>query len=175
LDADDDGDPDFVTWWGQLRRNQGTGVFSAPEMLPSQLTYPILHADFDRDGDEDLVGSGPSILSNTTRQLARGLPARPGRPASVELRGAPGGSWLLFASAGTGNLSLPPFGTVFLDLATTQLITSGTFSPSGAATVSAITPSTPGIIGLSVYWQALMFETVGPRLTGLEVTTVSAF
>jgi FG-GAP-like repeat len=165
LDVDDDSDVDFLTWWGHLRRNQGNGTFSPPEMLPFPLPYPapILHADFDRDGDQDLVARGPSILTNMTRQLTRLLPARPGRLASLELGGLPGGPWFLFVSPGTGTLAMPPFGTVFLDLPTTQLFASGTFSSTGTATVTGVAPTGPGVIGLTLYWQAAMAGPQGLR------------
>jgi hypothetical protein len=109
------------------------------------------------------------------RQLARRLPARLGRLASLEIAGPPGTPWLLFTSAGTGTLALPPFGTVRLDLGSLQLATAGIIPSSGLSIISGVTPSSPGAVGFTVYWQAAMIEIVGPRFTGLEVTTIVGY
>jgi hypothetical protein len=172
FDVDLDNFPDVVNSYGLLYRNLG-GAFAAPVSLPAPLT--CVHADFDRDGDEDLVAFGPSILTNMTRQLSRGKPPRPGRPASLDLAGPPGAPWLLFASNGTGNLPLPPFGTVLLDLATAQLVYGGALSPTGTATVSGTVPAGPMWVGTSVFWQAIVYHPQGARLTGLEITTVANY
>jgi hypothetical protein len=174
IDVDLDGFPDIVSNAGLLYRNLG-GTFATAVPLPSQLMAPIVHADFDGDGDEDLVARGPSILTNMTRQLSRGKPPRPGRPASLELAGPPGAPWLLFASYGTANLPVPGLGTVLLDLATAQLAYGGAMSPTGTATVSGTVPAGPAWVGTSVYWQAIVYHPQGARLTGLEVTTVANY
>ena len=182
FDLDGDGSSDLVSPGGtptspigRWYRNLGAATFAPAVNLPAALVSPIVHADFDRDGDEDLVAQGPSILTNLTRQLSRRTIPRPGRPASLDLAGPPGAGWLLFASSGTGSLPLPPLGTVFLDLATTQFFSSGVFSPAGTSTVTAITPNVLGIVGVSVFWQAVVYEPLGPRLTGLERITVASF
>jgi hypothetical protein len=175
LDVDGDGDLDIVEARGWFHRNAGNATFSAAEPLPRGLTFPIALADFDGDGDQDLVAKGPSILTNMSRQLSRGVPARPGRPASLELGAAPGTPWALFASTGTTSFPLPPLGTVRLDLAGLQLAAVGTTGPNGLSTVTAVVPATPGIVGLTIYLQAVVYHASGPRLTGLEVVTVAAF
>jgi hypothetical protein len=75
----------------------------------------------------------------------------------------------------SGTLAMPPFGTVFLDLPTTQLFASGTFSSTGTATVTGVAPTGPGVIGLTLYWQAAMAEPQGLRFSGREVTTIAAY
>jgi hypothetical protein len=176
FDVDGDGDPDLVEAEGRLYRNGGgTLLFGAPEPLPAKLAAPIVHADFDGDGDEDLVARGPRILSNVTRHLAPCRPLRPGRPGSIEVSGSPGESFLLVASTGQATVPMPPLGTIRLDLAAAQPFATGAIGPTGTATVTAITPTTPGIVGFTLSWQALVTEPAGPRLTGLVVTTVGAF
>jgi hypothetical protein len=132
-------------------------------------------ADFDRDGDQDVVTRGPAILTNMTRQLSRKLPPRPGRPASLEIGGVPGTAWALYASTGISSLNLPALGLVRLDLANLQLGATGVIPSAGLSVVGGVTPTVPGIVGFTVYWQAVMFEAAGPRLTGLEVTTVAGY
>jgi hypothetical protein len=176
IDVDGDGDPDIVDSEGRLYRNGGgTPLFGAPEPLPSKLAVPIVHADFDGDGDEDLVARGPRILSNVTRHLAPGRPLRPGRPGSIEVSGSPGESFALVASTGQATVPIPPLGTVRLDLAAAQPVAAGLIGPAGTTTLTGITPDVPGIVGFTLYWQALVTEPAGPRLTGLVVTTVGAY
>ena len=146
LDVDEDGDLDAVDTCGRIYANLGNGTFAPPILLGHDLGPEIAHADFDRDGDQDLVAAGPKILCNLTRQLARGLPARPGRPAWLELAGLPGAPWFLFAAAGPGNLSLPPHGTVFIDPATAFLAASGAFAANGASTLTVTLPPSPAIV-----------------------------
>ena len=148
VDVDTDGYPDLVMSNGWLSRNLGgAAAFATPVALPAPLVGPIVHGDFDGDGDEDLVAHGPAILTNMKRQLARKLPARSGRLASLEIGGAPGTPWFLFASTGTANLSLPPLGTALLDLTTIQLAATGTVPAGGISTFSGIAPSAPGASG----------------------------
>jgi hypothetical protein len=78
---------------------------------------------------------------------------------------------LLAASPGTGNLPLPPFGTLRLALPTLFIVAGGVLDAQGRADLTLPVPANPALIGLSLYWQAL----VGPpfRLTNLEITTVT--
>src|SRR5262249_21685718 len=97
----------------------------------------------------------------------------------LDLAGPPGAGWLLFASLGTGYytgyLPLPPLGTFFLDLSTTQFFASGSFSPTGRSTLTGIVANVPGIVGQTIFFQALIYEPLGPRLTGLERITIASF
>ncbi|HKB15501.1 MAG TPA: hypothetical protein VKF62_05515, partial [Planctomycetota bacterium] len=66
---------------------------------------------------------------------------------------------------------LPPFGTLRLDLPTMFLVAGGPLDPQGRATLTFPVPANPTLVGLSLYWQAV----VGPpfRFTNLEITTVT--
>jgi hypothetical protein len=162
FDADADGDVDLLMFPAgsapiTIFYNDGTGAFPATEPLaiPGLTTDPPARADFDGDGDQDLATSwGPRILSNTTRQLARGLIARPGRTASLDLYGPPGSQWQLWVSGGTASIPVPNWGTVFIDPLTAALFATGIFPASGTASVSGAIPNNPALIGLTAWFQA---------------------
>ncbi len=173
FDVDLDGDLDIVESGGSLYVNAGLGAFATPVPAANGQFGIDARAVADLDGDGDLDIAGPEIYFNTTRQLARGALARPGRVASLDVHGPAGAAWLLFASLGPASVAAPPYGTILIDPATTVLVTSGIFSPSGTATFSALAPAGPGAVGVSLTWQAFI---VGPnRLTGRKVTTVTAY
>src|SRR4029078_1327654 len=97
---------------------------------------------------------------NTTRQIAHGSIARPGRPASIDLYGTPGGGWVLWASNGSASFPVPAWGTVLIASGSAQLGAMGTFpaagSPlSGAATFGVMVPNNPSLVGWTSWWQAI--------------------
>ena len=99
-------------------------------------------------------------MSNTTRQIALGSIPRPGRPASVDLYGAPTGIWSLWVSSGTTSFSLPPWGTVLIDPASAQQAAFGTFAgPAaplpGTAALAVTVPPIPALVGWTTYWQSI--------------------
>ena len=178
VDADRDGDLDLVVgafpqpWPGNIvvLVNDGAGNFTLAQTIPNGYSSRVSLADLDRDGDVDLIGVGPRILTNVTRQIAKGSILRPGRVASLELYGPSSGSWALFASTGTGVLQVPPIGTVLLDLAALQPFGSGTLSPAGTATLSTLLPPAPALVGFTTYLQALVASP--SHVTNLEIMTV---
>ena len=135
-------------------------------------------ADLDKDGDPDIVAPGPLVLMNTTRQLAHGSIARPGRPASIDLYGTPGAAWVLWASDGVTSFPYPPLGTVLIDPASAQLFATGTFAPlaaalPGTASIGATVPNNPAFVGWSTWWQAV--DAAALRLTNRINITVMSF
>jgi FG-GAP-like repeat len=178
VDADRDGDLDLVVgafFLGQanvvlLFLNDGAGNFTLAESFPIGWSWRVSLADLDRDDDVDLIVPGPRILTNVTRQIAKGSILRAGRVVSLDLYGPASGSWTLYASTGSGILQIPPIGTVLLDLAGLQAFGSGTFSTAGTAMLSALLPPAPALVGFTTYLQAL----VGPpaHVTNLEIMTV---
>jgi FG-GAP-like repeat len=177
LDANADGLLD-VLHDGRVHLNTGAGTFASPITLA---TYPsggwAAVADFDRDGDHDVVipAGYPRLYSGLSRQLSRGLPARPGRPASFDLHGPALGTWTLFASTGPAVLPLPPYGTVWIDPAPAVAIGNGSFDAAGRGAWSAVVPTSPSFVGQSFFLQAVVFGGAVPKLTGREIATVATY
>ncbi|MCI0587422.1 MAG: VCBS repeat-containing protein [Planctomycetes bacterium] len=183
-DVDGDGDPDaLIGNWSEpdrLHENDGTGAFAdvTPTNLPilSDATRAVALGDVDGDGDLDgFVGAGSGfverIYTNLSRQLAwRGIP-RAGKLQVLDLWGPGNGTWLLAASAGSASVPVPSVGTLRLLPSTLFIVAGGTLDPQGRADVSFPVPANPALVGLSLYWQAL----VGPplRFTNLEIATVT--
>ncbi|MCI0633515.1 MAG: FG-GAP-like repeat-containing protein, partial [Actinobacteria bacterium] len=188
--GDVDGDSDLDAFVGnegpnRLYLNGGTGVFtdaSATDLpgLIGSCTVAVSLGDVDGEGDLDAfvgnsvspIGQQNRLYTNLTRQLAwRGIP-RIGKPLALDLRGPPSGTWLLAASLASANLPLPPFGTLRLDPTTLFLVASGALDSQGRASLSFLVPSSPALVGVSVYWQA----GVAPPalLTNLEITTATS-
>ncbi len=171
FDVDGDGIVDVIDDQGRLYRGAPGGAFPTWESLPTP-AVPLVHADLDRDGDEDLVLAGPRIATNLARNLARGAPVRAGRPTSLELAGPPLAPWFVFASPGPSTIPLAPMGTLLLDPAGLSLLGSGVLSTTGRAQIQATVPSTLSIIGFTTYVQAALVTGSGIRLTGAERMSV---
>jgi hypothetical protein len=135
-------------------------------------------ADLDRDGDLDVVAPGHIVVSNTMRHLATQGQPRLGRPERIDLYGAPNGAWFLYASAVSGTLSVPGYGTLLIDPVSAQFIAAGAFAPAPApfgapVGLNFLIPSTPALGGLTLYWQAVDVATL--RFTNLLTTTLAAY
>ena len=118
------------------------------------------------------------MLTNLTRQIARGSIPRPGRPASIDLYGTPGGAVVPLRLDGTTSFPFPPFGNVLIDPASAVQFASGTFGQpgtplAGTATVAALTPNEPALVGWTTYWQAL--DAAAMSLTNRLTVTVLSF
>jgi FG-GAP-like repeat len=174
-DLDDDGDLD-VFESGRVHINLGAATFAQPWFLGGGGAWSAI-ADFDRDGDQDVVTpmSSTKLFSGTARQLARGSPARPGRPASFDLRGPAFGTWTLFVSTGAAAIPLAPHGTVWIDPVAAWVIGTGGFDSNGQGSWAATLPPGPSLVGQTFWVQALVFGGLVPKLTGYEVVTVSAY
>jgi hypothetical protein len=179
--VDDDAFPDLVDVF-DYRLGLGNGAFGpavahAPYVGGLQIPIPATNgfADIDGDGDGDLVLADGRLLTNVKRQLARGVLARPGRTASLEIYGAAGAPVDVFAATGllTQPLALGFWGTLFLDPATAVPIASGFLDGSGRLTMPLPVPNVPALVGLSLWWQAAL--PAQGKLTGTKETEILAF
>jgi hypothetical protein len=142
IDVDLDGDLDILTandLQDRLYLNDGTGFFTASNVLPLDTTYTLASAgaDFDGDGDVDLLlttgGTGRfclQVLPLSFVEISTVIPPLPGGGSSIGLGDfdADGDQDVLFACAyaGGGNLPMrlwvnvgPP--TFFVDASATNL------------------------------------------------------
>ncbi len=185
VDLDRDGDLDLVETPATVMINSGGGSFgppvyetvryATPPFYPGLATSVVL--DLDLDDDQDVIGGDGRIHLNTGVQLALGARARPGRPASLELYGTPGGLYFLFASTATADILLSPSGRALIDPSLAQLIRTGTFAAQGLGnagmdTFELIVPSIPSLVGQSLHWQ--LIESSG-RLSNRATTTVAGY
>ena len=109
---------------------------------------------------------------NTSAQIAwRDQPAI-GKNLDFDLYGQANQPWQLLFSLGRG-ATVFSFGLVALDLGTLGSGGAGTFDANGRATRRFMVPSLAALIGLDVYWQALMGAP--PRVSNLERSTFGAF
>jgi hypothetical protein len=174
IDVDLDGDLDVVRSNGQWWEFLG-GTFSEARTLPDTARGGFAIGDVDLDGDIDLMGQTLSLLSNTTRQLAPGNWARPGRRASLQLFGEVGARWSLLFSPTPDRVPLPGIGTLFLQPQSLMVFTSGTFQRPGHLELGALIPSQASTIGQTLYWQALISSPTRTSLTGSIALPVQSF
>ena len=122
--------------------------------------------DVDGDGDLDMVFGNLSqqnrLYLNLLRQLNAPFLLHTGHTYTLEAYaryGPPSATDIavLFFSTGTAQIPLPPFGTVGLD--PTQMVAGPGFpipQPAGVGSVSFAVPNLAGLVGASIYAQALI-------------------
>lgn len=179
FDFDGDGDLDLLSAEGALLMNGGSGAYALFANLGVR-AQGLLVGDFDRDGDDDVVGSfGSAVFSNLTTQLAVRRPARPGGAVGLDVAGPPGGLWILGVQAAP--LVQPPletaFGRLVLDPASAVLIGPGSLAPDGSLGLDAYVSPTIGasLLGVSFVCQAVV---AGPgifRFTNPRTLTMTSF
>jgi hypothetical protein len=178
-DLDLDGLPELLTEQGWHRGLGAAGFLPRTKFLGAwSVPVPVAGfgvRDLDLDGDPDLVLATPLVLWNCTRHLSRGAVARPGRPASLEIRGAAASPAILVVALGPAvpAIPVPPFGTVLLDLATATFLPPLTLDGNGFGSLTVGVPASPTLVGASLSWQAIL--PFANRLTGVEQTTILGF
>ncbi len=170
-DFDGDGDVDLYGTLHRLLLNTGSGAFvDASDRLPAldgAYARQGVARDLDGDGDVDLLLSGdPILLTNVTRQIAAREVPRIGKTLTMQVFGAPSVPYVAGVSASTAQVPFPPFGTLGIDLAT-ALFGAGATGPDGRGSLPAPISNNPNLVGVPLYWQAL----VGLTLTNVEATT----
>jgi hypothetical protein len=183
FDADQDGVLDALAYGALWRGVAGAG-FAAPETVPfpsiglaqtPQVTFMPFYrvADFDRDGDPDLLDPTGRLLANLTRHLALGRPAAIGRTATLEGFGPPLQPLELFAAPvafAANPIPLPGWGNLFLPPAAAIYVGAFSFGADGAFSLPLPVPDLPALVGLDVHWQAVL--PVAGALTNAETTTI---
>lgn len=176
-DFDENGGVDAYVGSARLYHSASGGPLVLATLPAPVLREPLRAVDFDRDGDVDVLAQDATALVNHARHLVVEAPLRPGRPVRVRLFGAAGGAYTLFGSAPSfaPPFALPPFGTVFLDLATTVVFSFGALDAAGEAVVTSAVPATPALIGVELVLQGAVTAAPGLRLTNARKVPVESF
>ncbi|MBM4014900.1 MAG: hypothetical protein FJ293_08040 [Planctomycetes bacterium] len=98
-----------------------------------------------------------------------------GTTIEFDTTGRQGSDAWLWASAGTGTLPFPPFGTFGIDFASAVLLDIGPIGANGARTVAIDLPADPTLIGFTGYVQALVVDVYKPKagaITNLLTVTL---
>jgi hypothetical protein len=186
-DIDGDGDLDLVLGNRQLPgqnclyRNNGSGVFTdataARMPIDTDFTSVVALGDADGDGDLDLaVGNRGQnhVYFNLQHQLDAPLPLRTGQTYTLDAYARYGPIGLVdlalpYVSLAPASIPLAPFGTIGIDPAQMVALPPVLIpQPAGVGSVSLAVPNQPGLLGLSVYSQALLVPyPYAPRLSNV--------
>jgi hypothetical protein len=173
VDLEDDGDLDllstlaepFENEQGRLRQGEWKG-----KLIPEGLG-DIALADVDQDGDIDMVGQNRlfpyelEVHTNLARQLRLTTQLRIGQLATLEHHGPRQQAFVLYSSQSTASILVPGKGRLLLGSPLTTLAT-GALDTRGRASVTALVPNQPSLIGTNLYLQALVGNR--PRFTDRE-------
>ena len=193
-DVDGDGDLDIVFgnvdyYSGRQNRlylNDGTGTYTdataARMSVDSDYTNAVALGDVDGDGDLDIVFGNYAgqnrLYSNLLTQLDAPFLVRLGFPYQLDAYARYGSQRVVdvavpFVSTGTASIPLAPWGTFGLD--PTQMVARSPFvipQPAGVGSVSFAVPNVPGLVGVTVYAQALLVQYPAARLTNLTADVI---
>jgi len=182
VDIDLDGDLDALGRLGQLFLNDGFGGFfdGSKRRFPGSVQaisvdgqwWPGPVADFDLDGDSDILfsaASGPLsaemyLLVNLHRHVLSPWILRLGRVHRLEFYSRPGyavGNQFLLPMLATGvtRTPLPPFGTLWLTPSSLVPLPPMLVNPStGNAVLSLPIPATRSLLGTTLASQALILD-----------------
>jgi hypothetical protein len=169
-DVDGDGDLDLLDSAGRWYAGDNTGAFAPPQAyVPGPLSAPVTPAtatahavDVDGDGDVDLLApqvdatQHAAIRFNLTRHAGRASLMSQGTNATLAVHASPTTPWFLAGSQPTTvGVSLPPFGTLFLDPGSLVVAAAGVTGAAGRSDVLLPIPAGPAFAGVGLSWQAL--------------------
>ena len=171
-DVDGDGVRDIL----EISSDSGVVYYGAPGPAygpgtPFAANYgsaSVVVADFDRDGDPDLIDRAGRLLTNVTAHAASGRTAAIGRTSSIELYGAGTAPFALYAAptAFTQNpVAIPGWGGLWLDPNTIVAVGPGALDANGRTELSFVVPNLPTLAGVTLWWQAVLPGS--SRLTGV--------
>lgn len=169
-DVDEDGANDMIG--DRVWTNDGTGAFS-DLMRGAHGVGEVAVADLDRDGDVEVI-YGDTFLSavfvNRHRHLGSPRFAVLTQPYRIEMAVRPGygGShfvapWL--AAARIPATPLPSLGLLHIDPATAVPGGIGITDANGEYSLAIQVPNIPALVGTDLFWQGIIAEVAGLRLT----------
>ncbi|MEM7305904.1 MAG: VCBS repeat-containing protein [Planctomycetota bacterium] len=179
-DVDEDGDLDVVLDVGratELYLGDGAGGFAAATELVAGVRSEVQAVALaDLDGDEDLdvfvARAGRNrVLANLRRQTAWRAVPRVGKALTIDVNGPPVSPFFLAFSTATDVTGVPGVGVLLLDPAGLVLLPALGLDAAGEGSVTAPIPASTALVGLSLYWQALVGLPV--RFANLERTTLT--
>jgi hypothetical protein len=195
-DVDEDGDLDLVcgdhNHWNKLHLNDGTGTFSdaTPHRMPAMLedTVAVALCDADGDGDLDLISAGNgwtravvALYPNHHRQIDSPRLAHVGENHVVRVHSRAGhattpSTALVVLGTARANVSLPPFGTLRVDPAGMVVLPAVALpAPTGTGDAVVPIPALPAVVGVHVYFQALVVSGGTARFTNLLDERIGGF
>ncbi|MEZ5966392.1 MAG: VCBS repeat-containing protein [Planctomycetota bacterium] len=185
-DLDGDGDVDLVLGksgasGSRVLENDGHGLFVDRTRAfwgdgPGAARW-IEIADLDADGDQDVLvvrsgggfgGETNLLYANRTRQISAPWAFVPGRVARLTFEAAPGRSNLFhlaipLLAPRRARVPVPPFGELGLDPMQLVMLEPIYVPPlPGTATLSLAVPDNPALVGMTLYWQALLLHPLHP-------------
>ncbi|MEZ5965473.1 MAG: VCBS repeat-containing protein [Planctomycetota bacterium] len=183
-DLDGDGDLDLVLGksggsGSGVLENDGHGRFADRTRAfwgdgPGTAQW-IEIADLDADGDQDVLvarsggfGAANFLYANRTRHISAPWHFVPGREARLTVEAAPGRAGLFhlaipLAASRRARVALPPFGELGLDPLQMVMLEPIYVPPlQGTATLSLTVPDNPALVGVTLYWQAVLLHPLQP-------------
>ena len=177
-DIDGDGDIDILNGWYDgidVYRNDGLGNFTFDPLASfgrPLLAASMVLADFDRDGDPDLLASisgtstGLSVtLLNLKRQAIALSPPQVGTPWGVFLSADPSHVMLPYLGLETPAISIPPYGFWSLGLTTLVPLGALVIPASGFQQLTLPVPNDARLRGQAFRLQALDYDPQTPART----------
>ncbi|MFO1076573.1 MAG: VCBS repeat-containing protein [Planctomycetota bacterium] len=173
VDYDGDGRPDLVLGGHLLHNSGGLAFLDTGELVPTDFDQPSRRGvgDMDGDGDEDIASIG--VRRSLRRQLSQVLAPRVGMHGELRLDArtdvagfTPLCSLMIAAAPAAPPVALGSLGTLRIDMV--SAFVHSTRQVAGTGTVRYSVPNSTGMLGVSIYAQAICCHDPSPstwRLT----------